>query len=110
MFFRMFNSNPAMSCEIPGLSGLFSCTANFLARCASPQRSGSPPPLTAPQIRILEDDAATVHLLRTILDTGVAAVAIHPRLPNDRTEKVPADYARLKRILAGAWPPTPPAS
>eukprot|EP00667_Euglena_gracilis_P012169 EG_transcript_12469 len=52
------------------------------------------------KIRILEDDAATVHLLRTILDTGVAAVAIHPRLPNDRTEKVPADYARLKRILA----------
>eukprot|EP00668_Euglena_longa_P034781 GGOE01044650.1.p1 GENE.GGOE01044650.1~~GGOE01044650.1.p1 ORF type:complete len:295 (+),score=57.44 GGOE01044650.1:216-1100(+) len=54
------------------------------------------------KIRILEDDAATLSLLHTIASTGVAAITIHPRLPHDRTEKVPANYDRLRRILTEA--------
>eukprot|EP01012_Entosiphon_sulcatum_P022031 TRINITY_DN26935_c0_g1_i1.p1 TRINITY_DN26935_c0_g1~~TRINITY_DN26935_c0_g1_i1.p1 ORF type:complete len:404 (+),score=61.33 TRINITY_DN26935_c0_g1_i1:64-1212(+) len=58
-----------------------------------------PLPVTC-KIRILEDRAATVALLRVILSCGVSAVGIHPRTPGARTETTPADYGAMRAILA----------
>jgi len=54
------------------------------------------------KIRILEEDEPTVALLRLIAATGVSAIGIHPRVPNARTDKVPANYVRLANILRAA--------
>eukprot|EP00993_Chasmostoma_nieuportense_P001547 NODE_2419_length_1183_cov_60.321023_g2304_i0.p1 GENE.NODE_2419_length_1183_cov_60.321023_g2304_i0~~NODE_2419_length_1183_cov_60.321023_g2304_i0.p1 ORF type:complete len:293 (+),score=79.51 NODE_2419_length_1183_cov_60.321023_g2304_i0:232-1110(+) len=60
--------------------------------------NGIDKPVTC-KMRILPDFEASLQLLKLVASCGVAAVAVHPRTPTDRTETVPADYSTLKRLL-----------